>query len=204
MQRPLAPQESAKHYVTPTGFAMRLFAAEPDLGGKPIAMAWDERGRLWVCESVDYPNRLEATGRGRDRIRICEDVDSDGKADQFTVFATDLSIPTAIAFHRGGAIVQNGAQTLFLKDTDGDDLADVRQVLISGWATNDTHGGVSNFHYGLDNRICPMQGYNRSTPRFGDAQTPPFRMGFFRFQLDDRDPPNVTDVEFLRSTDNNT
>lgn len=210
MQKPLPPELSLRHYSVPQGFHLELFAAEPDLGGKPIAMTWDERGRLWVCETSDYPNELHPRNRGRDRIRICEDADGDGRADQFTVFAEELSIPTSLAFHRGGVIVQNGTETLYLKDTNGDGRADLREVLITGWNMSDTHGGVSNFQYGLDNWIWAMQGYNNSQPKFGEQTATPFRMGFFRFKLGSRegysasDLPAVTALEFLRSTDNNT
>ncbi|KAA5547161.1 c-type cytochrome [Roseiconus nitratireducens] len=198
MQKPLPPEESIKHLVVPEGFHVELFASEPDLGGKPICMAWDERGRLWVAETYDYPNELRRSGEGRDRIRICEDTDGDGRADKFTVFAEQLSIPTTMAFHRGGVLVQNGTQTLFLKDTDGDDKADQRDVLIEGWELGDTHGGVSNFQYGLDNWIWAMQGYNNSAPVINDQRTQRFRMGFFRIR------PDGSEIEFIRSTNNNT
>ena len=89
---------------------------------------------------------------------------SDGQADKFTVFADELSIPTAITFAHGGVIVQNGTETLWLQDTDGDDRADQREPLITGWNMRDTHGGVSNLRYGLDNWIYGMQGYNDSRP----------------------------------------
>ncbi len=209
MQKPLSPADSMRHYSVPQGFRLELFAAEPEIAGKPIAMNWDERGRLWICETVDYPNELQPRGAGRDRIRICEDTNGDGRADKFTVFAEELSIPTAIAFHRGGAVVQNGTETLYLKDTDGDDKADVREVLIRGWALGDTHGGVSNFQYGLDNWIWAMQGYNDSAPEYGDGKkSASFRQGFLRFQVGSRKsidaPPVVTDVEFIRSSNNNT
>jgi len=207
MQLPVSPAESMKHIVTPVGFQVELFVAEPQLGGKPLAMNWDERGRLWVCESYDYPNELQEPGRGRDRIRICEDTDGDGRADKFTVFAEKLSIPTTLTFYRGGAIVQDGKETVYLKDTDGDDRADIRKVLITGWGLGDTHGGVSNFQYGLDNWYYGMQGYNNSTPTFdGGRQTSQaFRMGFFRFRLaGENEAAEVKEVEFLRSTNNNT
>ena len=204
MQLPLAAAESIKHYVTPVDFEMQLFASEPDLGGKPIAMNWDERGRLWVCETYDYPNELQPAGKGRDRIRICEDTSGDGRADKFTIFAEQLSIPTAIVMYRGGAIVQNGVETLYLKDTNGDDKADVRKVLISNWTLGDTHGGVSNFHYGMDNWIWAMQGYNNSKPVIDGVEQQGFRMGFFRFRLSNTDPPQVKELEFIRSTNNNT
>ncbi|WP_166831755.1 PVC-type heme-binding CxxCH protein [Thalassoroseus pseudoceratinae] len=201
MQKPLSPEESIKHFVTPENMTVRLYADERNFQAKPIAMTWDERGRLWVCETVDYPNEV---GGNRDRIRICEDTDGDHVADKFTVFADGLSIPAAIVIVRGGAVVQNGRETIFLKDTNGDDVADQRTTLITGWALGDTHGGVSNFRYGLDNWIWAMQGYNNSSPKFDGKQTQSFRQGFWRFKLSQTDPPKVTDLEFVRSTDNNT
>ncbi len=213
MQQPLPPADSMRHYVVPEGFRLELFVSEPDLQGKPIAMTWDERGRLWVCETYDYPNELQPVGQGRDRIRICADTDGDHRADTFTVFADKLSIPTSIAFCRGGAIVQNGSETLYLKDTDGDDVADVREVLASGWAIGDTHGQVSNFQYGLDNWYWGMQGYNNSSPTIANGvQVPSFRMGFLRYRMQElKNPggvapglPGMTALEFVRSTDNNT
>lgn len=228
MQTPLPPEQSLKRYVVPEGFELRLFAcesrdqspesrAEPPaqappyagLGGKPIAMNWDERGRLWVCETLDYPNELHPQNRGRDRIRICEDADGDGQADKFTIFAEGLSIPTAVLPIYGGALVQNGTETLFLKDVDGDDRADLRVVLLTGWAMNDTHGGVSNFRYGLDNWVYAMQGYNDSQPVIAATgeKGPRFRQGFWRMKLTppaDDGAPTVETIEFLRSTNNNT
>lgn len=201
MQLPLSVEESMKHYVTPEGMALRLYADERHFEAKPIAMNWDERGRLWICETLDYPNEL---GQNRDRIRICEDTDGDNVADKFTIFAEGLSIPTAIMIYRGGAVVQNATETLYLKDTDGDDKADLKTTLITGWAAGDTHGGVSNFRYGLDNWIWSMQGYNDSTPEYNGKKSQSFRQGFWRFKLSQDDPPKVTDLEFVRSTNNNT
>ncbi len=197
MQKPLSPRDSMQHAVVPKGFHLELFAAEPMIGGKPIAMTWDARGRLWLCETVDYPNRLDPAN-GRDRIRILEDTDGDGRADRSSVFAEGLSIPTTLTFHRGGVIVQNGTKTIYLRDTDGDGKADEKRVLFSGWNMQDTHGGVSHFQYGLDNWIWAMQGYNRSAPRVRGQPTLPFRQGFFRFR------PDGSKLEFLRSTNNNT
>src|SRR5262245_52149101 len=198
MQKPLAPEESAKHMILPKGFRAELFATEKDFGGgKPICMNWDERGRLWVSLTFDYPNELQPPGEGRDKIVICEDTDNDGRADKTTVFADKLSIPTSMMFARGGLIVFDGTQTLFLKDTNGDDKADVREVLFGTWNQRDTHGGPSNMQYGLDNWIWAMQGYNASRLRVG-GETHMFRQGFFRFK------PDGSKMEFLRSTDNNT
>jgi len=210
MQLPLPAAESQKHIVTPVGFEVRLFAAEPDIA-RPICMAWDERGRLWIAESVDYPNDLQKPPSGRDRIKICEDTNNDGRADRFTIFAEQLSIPTSLTFSHGGVIVHQAPQTLFLKDTNGDDKADVRSVLLDGWSTGDTHAGPSNLQYGLDNWIWGVQGYagfSGSVPR--TPPSPPggegrvrgekhkFGMGFYRFK------PDGSDLEFVRSTNNNT
>ncbi|MBI1249243.1 c-type cytochrome [bacterium] len=199
MQKPLSPEESEKHLVLPEGFEAKLFASEELFeGGKPIAMTWDAKGRLWMCMTLDYPNQLHNPGPGRDRIVICEDTDGDLKGDKVTTFAEGLSIPTSIAFYNDGVIVHNGAETLYLKDTNGDDVADEKKVLFSGWNIRDTHGGVSNFQYGLDNWIWGMQGYNDSHPVVQGVEQPGFRNGFFRFK------PDGSQLEFIRSTNNNT
>ncbi|MFO0900809.1 MAG: PVC-type heme-binding CxxCH protein [Pirellulales bacterium] len=198
MQDPLEPAKSQTRISVPEGFHVELFASEPLIEGKPITMAWDEKGRLWIAETYDYPNELQPEGKGRDRIRVLEDTDGDGRADKSTVFAEHLSIPTSLAFHRGGLIVQDGRETVYLKDTDGDDKADERKVLFTGWALGDTHGGVSNFQYGLDNWVWAMQGYNDSHPVVNGQEQQGFRQGFFRFR------PDGSQLEFLRSTNNNT
>jgi putative membrane-bound dehydrogenase-like protein len=215
MQVPLPPEESIKHFVVPKGFHVELFVSEKELGGgKPIFMNWDERGRLWVGLTYDYPNQLQPPGQGHDRIVICEDTDGDGRANKVTVFADKLSIPTSLMFARGGVIVFDATQTVFLKDTNADGKADVREVLFSRWSMPDTHGGPSNMQYGLDNWIWGMQGYNLSRLRVG-GETHQFRQGFFRFKPEPKkgtvplsskgqSPFSVSKLEFIRSTDNNT
>ena len=196
MQDPLDPAESVKHMALPPGFEARLFASEP-LIGKPIAMNWDHKGRLWVAETVDYPNEIQPKGKGRDRISIVEDTDGDGRADKATVFADDLSIPTSLCFANGGVIVAQAPDMLFLKDTDGDDKADQRKVLFTGFATNDTHAGPSNLRYGLDNWIYAMIGYAGYHGTVG-GEPHTFRQGFFRFK------PDGSKLESLRGTNNNS
>src|SRR5205809_7287975 len=117
---------------------LELFASEPDIA-KPISFAWDERGRLWVCETRDYPHGVRPSGEGNDRIKICEDTDGDGRADKFTVFADKLSIPTGFVFAIGGVIDIHSGKTEFLKDTHGDYKADERSVRYSGWGMGETH-----------------------------------------------------------------
>ena len=196
MQKPLSPEESAAHLVLRPGFEVKLFAAEPDVA-KPICLAWDERGRLWVAETFDYPNELQKPGEGRDRIKICEDTDGDGRADKFTVFAEKLSIPTSIVFANGGILVSQAPDTLFLKDTNGDDKADLRQVLFTGWGVNDTHAGPSNLRHGLDNWIWGTVGYSGFDGTVGGRQLK-FGQGVFRFK------PDGSVLEFIKSSNNNT
>ncbi len=196
-QEPLSPEESAKLIQVPVGFDLELFAAEPDIIN-PIAMEWDERGRLWVIETVDYPNTVrDDKGIGDDRIKICEDTNGDGKADKFTVFAENLNIPTSMVFSNGGIIVSQAPHFLFLKDTDGDDKADVKKVLIDGWGTFDTHAGPSNLKYGYDNHIWGVVGYSGFEGTIAGANRR-FAQGIYRFK------PDVSSFEFMTSTSNNT
>jgi putative membrane-bound dehydrogenase-like protein len=198
MQLPLDPAESMKHIVHPVDFELKLFASEELLGGgKPICMNWDERGRLWVAMTIDYPNSLQPEGQGHDRIIILEDTDGDGQADKVTVFADKLSLPTSFVFANGGIILHQPPHTLFLKDTDGDDKADVRKVLFTGWGIQDTHAGPSNLRYGLDNWIYGIVGYSGFNGEVG-GQRFRFSQGFYRFK------PDGSKMEFLRNTNNNS
>ncbi|MBI2825690.1 MAG: ThuA domain-containing protein [Planctomycetia bacterium] len=198
MPKPLSPAESMRHAHMPEGFRIELVAAEPDVV-KPIAMAFDERGRLWVAESLDYPNTLcdDPHENGADRIKICEDTDGDGRADRFTVFADRLNIPTSVLPVRGGAVVAVAPHILLLLDTDGDDRADERRILFTGFGRRDTHAVVSNLHYGLDNWIYATVGYSGGRVQAGGAEHS-FRQGLLRFR------PDGSDFEVLTSTSNNT
>ncbi|HEU0008435.1 MAG TPA: PVC-type heme-binding CxxCH protein, partial [Verrucomicrobiae bacterium] len=177
-------------------FEVALFASEPEIV-KPIWLAWDERGRLWIAETVDYPNNLQPPGEGHDRLKICEDTDGDGRADKFTVFADKLSIPTGFVFANGGVIVIHSGKTEFLQDTDGDDKADERRVLFSGWGMGDTHATASNLRYGFDNWIWGTVGYSGFRGTVGGKEIR-FGQGIFRFK------PDGSKLEFVRSSNNNT
>jgi len=197
MQEALKPAESQKLMQVPVDFDVQLFAAEPDITN-PIAMSWDERGRLWIVESVDYPNTfLETDGAANDRIKICEDTNGDGKADKFTVFADKLNIPTSMVFANGGVVVAMAPHLVFLKDTNGDDKADVRENIMTGWDKNDTHFGPSNLQYGFNNKIWGVvgSGFNGTTK---DGKTMSFRTGVYNLN------PDGTGVDFLANTSNNT
>ena len=158
-QLPMSAAESMKYTQVPAGWELKLFAAEPQIVN-PIYLQWDERGRLWVAESVDYPNEIKEGRKGNDRIKILEDTNGDGKCDSVKIFADGLNIPTSFTFARGGIIVAHAPEFLFFKDTDGDDKADVREVLFTGIGAGDTHAGPSNLRYGFDNWIYGTVGYS--------------------------------------------
>ena len=195
-QLALTPEESMKHIQVPVDFNLELFAAEPNVM-HPIAMSWDERGRMYVLITKDYPNERKKEG-GSDYILICEDTNKDGKADKFTKFADGLSIPTGMVFANGGLIVAQAPDMLFLKDTNGDDKADERKVLFSGFGTYDTHAGPSNLHYGFDNWIWGCVGYSGFEGKFGNADSLKYYQAFFRFK------PDGSQMEWMTSTSNNT
>ncbi|SKA98325.1 putative membrane-bound dehydrogenase domain-containing protein [Prosthecobacter debontii] len=194
-QHPFSVKGSMERTQVPADVELKLFAAEPDIR-KPIAMAWDARGRCWVCETSDYPHGLEEDGRGHDSIKICEDTDGDGRADKFTVFADHLNIPTALVFANGGVIVSQPPRFMFLKDTDGDDKADIRQDIITGYGIRDTHAQASNLHYGLDNWIYGCVGYSGFDGEVGGKKLS-FTMGTYRFRADG------SALEFLHQFTNN-
>ncbi|KQS32982.1 PVC-type heme-binding CxxCH protein [Dyadobacter sp. Leaf189] len=196
-QLPLSPAESQKLIQVPVDFDLQLFASEPDIV-KPIAMAWDEKGRLWIIETEDYPNEIRnEEGTGKDRIKICEDTNGDGKADKFTVFADGLNIPTSLTFANGGVIVAQAPHFIFFKDTNGDDKADVRENIISGWGKSDTHAGPSNLKYGLDNKVWGVLGYAGYRGDVNGKATN-FSQGIYRFDT------NGKNLEYIGRTSNNT
>lgn len=196
-QLPLSPEDSKKLTQIPAGFSLELFASEPDIIN-PIAMNWDERGRLWVIETVDYPNTVrDDKGQGDDRIKICEDTNGDGKADKFTVFAEGLNIPTSFTFANGGIIVSQAPQFLFLKDSNGDDKADVRETLIDGWGVYDTHAGPSNLQRGIDNKVYGVVGYSGFEGTIA-GESEKFAQSIYRFETD------LSDFEVVTNTSNNT
>jgi putative membrane-bound dehydrogenase-like protein len=197
MQEALSPAESNKLTQIPADFEIQLFASEPDITN-PIAMAWDEKGRLWVVESVDYPNTFKETdGAANDRIKICEDTNGDGKADKFTVFADKLNIPTSMVFSNGGIIVSMAPDFVFMKDTNGDDVADVREVIMTGWGKNDTHAGPSNLQYGFDNKIWGVLGYSGFNGTVNGKKLT-FPQGVYHFS------PDGKNFAFLGNSSNNT
>ena len=169
--------EAARRMTVPPGFTVEVVASEPDLVN-PVAMCFDERGRVWVTESLEYPR--QSPGPGRDRIKILEDTDGDGRADKFTVFADGLNIPSGIAVGAGGVWVANAPDILFLKDTDGDGRADTREVVVTGFGRFDTHELPNSLSWGPDGWLYGWNGVFNPAHIVHQGKTHDFTCALFR------------------------
>ena len=181
---PLSPAEAIRKMTVPDGFRVEVVASEPDLVN-PVAMAFDERGRIWVTESLEYPRK--PAGPGRDRVRVLEDTDGDGKADKFTTFAEGFNIPSGIAVGHGGVWVANSPDVLFLRDTDGDGKADTREVVVSGFGRDDTHELPNSLTWGPDGWLYGWNGvFNQSDIKYRGKEYK-FTCAIFRIHPRTRD-----------------
>lgn len=182
---PLSPQEQAQSFHLPPGFTIQLFASEPDIQ-KPINMAFDARGRLWVSGSTEYPFAA-APNEGRDSISVLEDTDNDGRADKISKFADGLNIPIGLYPYRNGVVAYSIPNIYYFEDTDGDDRADRQTVLYGPFDfSRDTHGMVSSFVRGFDGWLYACHGWaNESTVQGADGHVVEMQGGnTFRVRLD--------------------
>ena len=161
----LSPEECVKTMKVPEGFEVQPFASEkefPELA-KPDQLNFDNKGRLWVCCMPTYPQWKPGDPKPNDRLLIMEDKDHDGRADKCTVFYDKLHCPTGFEFWNGGVIVVDQPRYLWLKDTDGDDKADVVVQLFDGWASDDTHHVAGKFEYSNGGLLHNLEGISMST-----------------------------------------
>lgn len=181
----LSGEESIEQMTVGEGMAVNLVADEamfPELIN-PVQTAFDTKGRLWVAVWPSYPHWVPKEEMN-DKLLIVEDDDGDGRADRIKEFAGGLHNPTGFEFWGGGVIVANCPQLLFLKDTDGDDKADVRISLVSGLDTADTHHASNSF------TLDPLGGLYMQEGTFHHTQVespygPPRRCanaGVFRYE----------------------
>ncbi|MFM9068113.1 MAG: PVC-type heme-binding CxxCH protein [Planctomycetota bacterium] len=173
----LSPQEAIAKMTVPAGFKVELVAGEPDIVN-PVAMTFDERGRIWVTESFEYPRR--EAGPGRDRVKTLEDTDGDGRVDKVTVFAEGLNIPSGIAVGHGGVWVANAPDILFLKDTDGDGKADSKEVVVTGFGRFDTHELPNSLTWGPDGWLYGLNGVFNPCKVEHQGKTHEFTCALFR------------------------
>jgi len=178
------PAQEQAGFKLPPGFEITLYASEPDIG-KPINMDFDEKGRLWVTQSSEYP-MAAASLKGHDKITILEDTDGDGKADKFVPFATDLNIPIGIIPVQKGAIAFSIPNIYKFNDTDGDGISEDKKILFGAFGHQDTHGMVNNFVRGFDGWIYACHGFtNTSTIAGTDGDSIKMVSGnTFRFKED--------------------
>ena len=194
---PLSPQDEQKALLVPEGFEVQFVAAEPDIF-KPMNMAFDERGRMWITDSLEYPWAAPLDKPGRDSVKILHDTDGDGKADVIKTFADGLNIPIGIYPYPSrkdeatgktiqGAIVYSIPYIWDLRDTDGDDICDERIKLYGPFGyERDTHGMCNAFRRGFDGWIYACHGFNNVSKVAGkDGNVVEMSSGnTFRFRMD--------------------
>jgi len=175
-----SPEEAIKQMTVPDGLEVKLFASEPMIC-QPVAMEFDDRGRLWVIQYLQYPNpaglhrvkvdRYSRTvydripeppprgPKGADRITILEDTDGDGRADRAKDFLSDLNLASGLAFGHGGVFVLNAPYLLFYSDRNHDDVPDSDpEVLLSGFGMEDAHSVANSLTWGPDGWLYGAQG----------------------------------------------
>src|SRR5688572_25812925 len=158
---PLAPAEQAKTFKLPPGFTVTLVAADPDIA-KPMNLAFDAKGRLWVSSTSLYPFPAKAPREKRDTIKVIELAD-DGRATKITTFAEGLDIPIGLLplGDGSGVFAYDVNQVAVHADTDNDGKADKRDILYTGFGyERDTHGMASNFRRGFDGWVYACHGFN--------------------------------------------
>jgi putative membrane-bound dehydrogenase-like protein len=174
------PPEALKRMTAPPGFDVKLVAREPEIR-QPVAIYFDERGRIWVNQYLQYPTPagLKAVEvdqylrtkydqvpappprgpRGADKITICEDTDGDGQADKFTDFITGLNLSTGLAIGYGGVFVMQSPYLLFYPDRNQDDIPDGDpEVLLTGFGMEDAHALPNSLQWGPDGWLYGAQG----------------------------------------------
>jgi putative membrane-bound dehydrogenase-like protein len=176
---PKSPDEALTAMTVPPGFQVELVASEPDLVN-PVAMTFDERGRIWVTESLEYPRR--EPGPGRDRIRVLDDTDGDGRADSFQTFAEGLNIPSGVAVGHGGVWVANSPDILFIPDADRDARADgPPEIVATGFGRDDTHELPNSLTWGPDGWLYGWNGvFNPSRVASNNGKTYAFTCAIWR------------------------
>jgi putative membrane-bound dehydrogenase-like protein len=154
----LKPAEAVAKMSIPEGFDVSIFAAEPDIG-EPIAFCFDDRGRMWVAENLNYRTRRNHTGDQVSRIQILEDTDGDGVFDKKKLFTDKLTFTSGMALGYGGVFVGSPPNFSFIPDADGDDKPDgPPQVLLDGWGINDRHETLNSFIWGPDGWLYGCHG----------------------------------------------
>lgn len=183
---PLTPAQEQKAFHLPPGFEIQLVASEPEIG-KPMNLAFDEKGRMWITQSREYPFPAPSDQPARDTIKILSQFQLDGRAVNVSTFATNLNIPIGIYPYKGGAIAFSIPYIHYYQDTDGDGKADKEDVILGRFGFDrDTHGLTSAFRRGYDGWIYADHGFNNNTTLTArDGSSITMNSGnCYRFQVD--------------------
>ena len=161
---PLTPAQEQKTFHLPPGFEIQLVASEPEIS-KPMNMAFDAQGRLWITQSPEYPFPvLPIEQGGRDKIQILENFDAQGRAQKITTFAEGLNIPIGLYPYKNGVIAFSIPNIYFFQDTDGDGRSDRKELLLGRFGfERDTHGLTSHFRRGFDGWLYADHGFNNDS-----------------------------------------
>ncbi len=198
-----SPQELPKALEVHPEFNLSLVAAEP-LINKPMNIDWDEKGRLWVVETPEYPNGLRQSNvdawkdsganqpghydrKPLDCVSILSDTNGDGVMDKKQVFADEIELATSSVFYKNGVIVCAAPDMWFFEDTNGDDKADKRTKIYTNLGNRDTHAVINNMRWGLDGWIYATHGYSSTDDvKSGDGSKGfgPIGAGVVRFKPD--------------------
>ena len=165
----LTAAEQQKRFKVAPGYEIQLVASEeqfPELAN-PVALNFDNKGRLWVSTMASYPHWKPKTPMN-DKLLIFEDHNRDGRADECIVFADGLHQPTGFEIGMGGAFVAQQPDILFLKDTDGDSVADSRVRKLVGFDSADSHHGIAAFEWGPGGALYFQEG----TFKFSQVESP--------------------------------
>jgi len=181
--------DALKSFTLPEGYKIELFASEhefPNLAN-PVQMSFDNKGRLWVACMPSYPHYRPGDTRPDDKIIIYEDTNNDGKADKETVFADGLHLPIGFEFAPEGVYLSQEPHLMLLRDTNGDDKADVREVVLTGFDSHDTHHAISAYcadpsgafmmcegvflHSNVETPYGPVRGVDGGFYRFSPQRT---------------------------------
>jgi putative membrane-bound dehydrogenase-like protein len=197
------PENLPSHLEVHPEFDISLVASEP-LINNPMNIDWDEKGRLWVVETPEYPNGLRQANveswmdsgslmpgvydrEPQDRISILADTNGDGVMDEKTVFADRIELATSFVLHKNGVIVCAAPDIWWFEDTDGDDKADARTKLYTNLGTRDTHAVINNMRWGMDGWVYATHGYSSTdnvTSGDGGRDFGPINSGVVRFKPD--------------------
>jgi len=157
LKSPLSAEESLKHFRLHPALSIEIVASEPQVID-PVAVRFDESGRMWVVEMSDYPNGPAEGEEPKSRIRILEDRDQDGRYETSTVFADKLLFATGLQPWKGGVIVTMAGRVAFLRDDDGDNRADSEETWFTGFAERNPQLRANHPSFALDNHIYVANG----------------------------------------------